>query len=143
MAEKNFPEWDLTDRVIGSAVEVHRELGSGFLEAVYEAALANELTRRGVTFVRQAPLNVYYKGDLVGVYFADILVEGRLLCELKALRVLTTDHEAQLYHYLAATGIQVGLLLNFGAARLEVKRRIRTRQQLPGVQPDAPAGPPD
>lgn len=119
-----YPHHEITETVIGAAFEVHRELGPGFLEKVYEVALARELSLRGVDSVPQAEARVSYKGSVVGSYYCDLLVSGKILCELKAAEALTSAHQAQLLNYLKATGIKVGLLLNFGAKSLQVKRMI-------------------
>jgi GxxExxY protein len=116
--------WEITDRIIGAAIEVHRELRSGFLEKVYENALCLELKNRGLQFASQQPLPVRYKGQLVGTYVADIVVERVVLCEIKAMDAFAPVHELQVLHYLKATGIKVGLLLNFGASKLQIKRLI-------------------
>jgi GxxExxY protein len=116
---------ELSYKIIGAAMEVHRILGPGFLEAVYEAALAHELTLRGIPFERQKELPVYYKGQLVGHYVADFVVNGQIILELKAVSALTKAHEAQAHNYLAATGLRLGILLNFGAESLQQKRIVR------------------
>ncbi len=103
---------------------MHRILGHGFLEAVYEAALAHELDLRGVPYERQRRLAVTYKGHAVGEYVADFVVDGKVIVELKATKKLTEADEAQLLYYLKATGLRVGLLLNFGAPSLEHRRRV-------------------
>ncbi len=113
-----YPHQDLTEKVIGAAFDVHRELGAGFLEKVYENDLAHELRSRGVTTATQAEIEVRYKGQPVGAYFADLLVFGRVLVEVKAASGLDVQHEAQLLNYLKAIGLKVGLLLNFGTRRL-------------------------
>src|SRR4051794_14543997 len=104
----------LTERIIGCAYKVANALGCGFLEKVYENALVHELRKTGMTIIQQQPLNIYYDGVLVGEYFADIIVEGIVLLELKA----TTDHHeiytAQCLNYIKATGKPICLLLNFG-----------------------------
>ncbi len=114
----------LTDRVIGCAYTVHNTLGAGFLEKVYENALGVELQLAGLTVVQQHALPVRYRGHLVGEYFADLLVEGRLVIEVKAVVNLAKEHEVQIVHYLTATGIDDGLLINFGP-RVDVKRKFR------------------
>jgi len=114
----------LTERVIGCAYAVHNELGSGFLERVYENSLAIELEEQGVSARQQVGIPVYYKGRPVGEYFADIEVQESLLVELKAVQTLTKEHEVQLVNYLAATGKDVGLLINFGDS-VQVKRKYR------------------
>jgi GxxExxY protein len=116
---------ELSYKIIGAAMEVHRTLGSGFLEAVYEAALAHELTLRGIPFERQKELPVYYKGQLVGHYVADFVVDGQIIVELKAVSKLTKAHQAQAHNYLAATGLCLAILINFGAESLQQKRIVR------------------
>lgn len=113
---------DLTESIIGCAYEVHNNLGSGFLEKVYENALLLELGRADISAVAQRTVQVTYKGSVVGDYIADIIVDGRVILELKAIDCLHDFHELQLKNYLKATGIEIGLLLNFGK-RLEVKRK--------------------
>ncbi len=115
---------DLTFKIIGAAMEVHKTLGPGFLEAVYETALAYELQRLGLAFERQKVLSVYYKGMIIGEYKADFVVEGSVIIELKAQKNLTAVDEAQLINYLKATGLKVGLLFNFGAKSLQHARRV-------------------
>lgn len=115
---------ELTYAIIGAAMEVHRVLGAGFVEAVYEAALAMELHARGLPFERQFLLQVKYKGAIIGDYRADFVVDKKVIIELKAIKQLSSVEEAQLMNYLKATGIEVGLLLNFGAKSLEHVRRV-------------------
>ena len=105
-------------------MEVHSVLGSGFLEAVYETALGVEFGARDIPYERQKRLRVSYKGQIVGDYVADFVVDDKIIVELKAVKKLTKVHEAQLINYLKATDIRVGLLINFGAPSLEHKRRI-------------------
>ncbi len=114
----------LTYAIIGAAMEVHRILGPGFLESVYEEALAHEFDLRGIPYQRQAKLAVRYKDIIAGEFRADFLVDGKVVVELKALKALTDGDEAQLLNYLKGTGYRVGLLLNFGAPSLEYKRRV-------------------
>lgn len=117
-------EQRLSERAIGCAIAVSRELGHGFLERVYEAALAVELERAGIAFQRQKSLPVHYRGELVGDYVCDFAVGDKLIVEIKALRALTSEHEAQVLNYLKASGMRVGLLLNFGSPRLGVRRVV-------------------
>ena len=124
MTEQAFLYKDLTYQIIGAAMEVHRRLGHGFLEKVYENALAHELTLREISFERQQIMTVHYKEVPVGEYRADFVVDGKVIAELKAVKKLLPEHEAQLINYLKATGLRVGLLLNFGASSLEKVRRI-------------------
>jgi GxxExxY protein len=115
---------DLTYTIIRAAMEVHRILGPGFLETVYEEALAHEFDLRGIPCERQVKLAVHYKDIVAGEFRADFLVDGKVVVELKALKVLTDGDEAQLLNYLKGTGYRVGLLLNFGGPSLEYKRRV-------------------
>jgi GxxExxY protein len=104
--------------VIGAAIEVHRHLGPGFLESVYEEALARELGSRDVPFRRQVPIGVSYKGDLIGEARLDLMVDDCLVVEVKAVDLLAPIHKAQLISYLRATTLQLGLLLNFNVPQL-------------------------
>ncbi len=114
-----------THAIIGAAMEVHRQLGPGFLEAVYQQALAFELSARTVPFVQEAELPVYYKGELLACsYRADFVCYDEVIVELKALKAITGVEEAQVLNYLKATGLARGLLLNFGRSRLEFKRLV-------------------
>lgn len=105
-------------------MEVHRLLGPGFLESVYEHALAHEFRLRRIPFVRQAAVPVLYKEILVGNYRADFVIDAKILLEIKSANDLTPVHEAQAHHYLLATGLRLAILLNFGAERLQVKRIV-------------------
>jgi GxxExxY protein len=116
---------DLTFAIIGSAMEVHKILGPGYLEAVYQAALVHELTLRGIPLEQLQRLPVRYKGVLVGEYVADLVVAEKLIVELKAVSALNASHEAQALNYLAATGLRLALLLNFGARSLQHKRLVK------------------
>ena len=114
----------LTEIIIGAAFKVHNALGSGFLEKVYENAMRIELVKLGIKVRQQEPINVRYQGQIVGEYFADLLVEDRLIVELKAVQVLSKEHEVQLVNYLTATAIDIGLLINFGSS-VQVKHKYR------------------
>jgi GxxExxY protein len=119
---------DLTGKVIGAAMEVHRTLGPGFLESVYQEALAQEFRERQVPFERQKPVEVEYKGTVAGEFRADFLVAGRVLVELKAASALTALDEAQVVNYLRGTAAEVGILLNFGESSLRYRRLILTKK---------------
>ena len=116
---------ELSYQVIGAAMEVHNTLGPGFLEKVYETALAHELKLCGIDVETQYPLSVTYKGQVVGDYLADLIVEKKIILELKAINKLADIHTAQAVNYLAATGLKLAILLNFGAPKLEYKRLVR------------------
>ena len=117
---------ELTEKIIGCAMKVHSTLGPGFLESVYPKALAHELAKAGLKVECEKPITVHYDGVAVGDFSADMLVENRVMLELKANQALATANEVQLVNYLTATGVEIGLLLNFGAERLEFKRKTRT-----------------
>jgi GxxExxY protein len=116
---------ELSYAIVGAAMEVHGVLGSGFLEAVYQAALAHELALRGIQFEQFKRLPVIYKGVSVGEYEADLVVEDKVILELKAVSRLHPAHEAQALNYLAATGLRLVILINFGAPSLQHKRLVR------------------
>ena len=112
--EHERKHWDLCHQIIGVFYSVYNELGYGFLEAVYEEALAIGLTESGLQVTRQVPTPIWFRGQSIGEYKADLIVNNAVLLELKAARVLDTSHEAQTLNYLRATDIEVALLLNFG-----------------------------
>ena len=114
---------EITDNIISAFYKVYNSLGYGFLEKVYENALIIELKDRGMMAVPQAQIQVFYKGNTVGEYYADIVVEDKIIVEIKAGRDLAPEHEAQLLNYLKATDMEVGLLLNFGPEP-QVKRKV-------------------
>lgn len=116
---------ELSYAIIGAAMEVHRALGPGFLEAVYQAALAHELKLRGIKFEQFVKLPMTYKGVELGVYEADFVIEGKIILEIKAVQALHPQHSAQAVHYLAATGLQLAILINFGESSLKYKRLVR------------------
>ena len=115
---------DITKQIIRAFYNVYNTLGYGFLEKVYENALAIELRQMGLSAMQQAPVKVYYSGAQVGQYYADLLVEGKVILELKSVEALAGEHHAQLLNYLKSTGIEVGLILNFGPAEPEIRRKI-------------------
>lgn len=113
-------------QIIGCTMEVHKELGIGFLEAVYQEALEIELKNKDIPYRREAELSIYYKGQLLNKkYFADFICFNEIIIELKAISELSSNHYKQLFNYLKATGKKLGLLINFGAASLEYKRIIK------------------
>jgi GxxExxY protein len=120
MANKFYYEQDLTEKIIGATIEVHRTLGPGLLESVYQACLARELALRKLAFEQQKPLPVEYKGLQLDVgYRLDFIVEDKVVLELKAADALHSVHEAQLLTYLRLTGCKIGLLINFNVAVLK------------------------
>jgi GxxExxY protein len=114
---------DLTEIIIGCAYRVYNTLGSGFLESVYEKSLVIEIQKK-LLVESQKAIDVYYDAQLVGSFFADLVVENTVIVELKAVRTLTPAHEVQLVNYLAATKLPVGLLINFGESKVEIKRKL-------------------
>ena len=118
-------DYDLAGKVIGVAMEVHRCLGPGFVESVYENAIILELAAAQFQFERQKALQVIYKQQCVGDFVADIIVENALIVELKSVQSLLPIHEVQLVNYLTATGIDEGLLVNFGTESLQFKKKFR------------------
>ena len=122
----SLPTDELTHTIIGCAFQVQNALGYGFLEKVYENALALELRHAGLHLVQQHPVDVFYRGICVGQFVADLLVQQRVLVELKAVEALASVHIAQCKNYLVATGLDTCLLLNFARPKLEYKRIIRS-----------------
>ena len=120
---------ELTREIIGAAMDVHRTLGNGFLESVYEEALAIEFNLRKVRYERQKGLDVFYKERLAKQFVCDFLVGEKVLVELKAVKAITGVEEAQVLNYLRATGLEVGLLINFGEQSLKYKRLVLQGQK--------------
>ena len=116
----------ITEKVIGCAYRVYNQMGFGFLESVYEKCMAIELRNEGLTASCQQPITVHYRGEVVGQFVADIVVEDVIIVELKSVRRVVKAHEVQLVNYLGATGRAVGLILNSGERGVEVKRKLRT-----------------
>jgi GxxExxY protein len=115
---------DTTRQIIGGAIRISRDLGCGFLEKVYESALAHELRKVGLNVEQQRPFSVLYDGVVVGEYRADLVIASSVIVEVKAAKTIDPVHEAQLLNYLRATGLKIGLILNFGRPRLGIKRMI-------------------
>lgn len=127
LMNNNYLHSDITEKIIKAFFIVYNYLGYGFLEKVYENAMMIELRKMGLKCENQKPLKVYYYNDEIGSYFADIIVEEKVIVELKAAESLVIDNELQLVNYLKATDIEVGLLLNFGK-KPEFKRRVLTAE---------------
>lgn len=120
---KTLKHGELSQKIIAAAHNVHKELGQGFLEKVYKNALAIELREAGIQCTLEVPMSVRYRGHVVGDYVADMIVDDKIIIEAKAVSELNSVHEVQLVNYLKATGLQVGLLINFGRS-VQVKRRV-------------------
>ena len=130
MVEHAYLHSEITDKVIKAFYKIYNKLGYGFLEKVYEKSMMIELKKIGLNAQRQVPIKVYYDGEVVGDYEADIIVEEMVIVELKASESLNFRHEAQLLNYLKATELEVGLLLNFGA-NPQLKRKIFMNERKP------------
>jgi len=131
--EKSIINDPLTEKVIGCAIAIHRVLGPGFLENIYHRALAHELDKAQVAYISEAPMQVMYDGIVLGDYIADFLIEQRVVIELKAVEVITKAHEIQLVNYLTAIRYDVGLLINFGGSKIQVKRKFRELNRLHAI----------
>ncbi len=125
--DKGLKHEQITKSVIGCAFEVINELGAGFLESVYQNALLLALRQKGLSVTPQRPISVVFRGESVGDFYADLFVEEKVIVELKAVKAIAPRHQAQIINYLNATGIEVGLLINFGNPRLEYKRFTRSK----------------
>ena len=113
---------ELTAKILEACFEVSNELGAGFLEAVYQKALQLALLQKGLEAKPQYPLKVHFRGEVVGDYYADFFVEGKVIVEIKSVAGLAPEHQAQVINYLKASGVEVGLLVNFGRPKLEYRR---------------------
>jgi len=122
-ADKNYVHSEVTEQIIGCAYDVYKRLGFGFAEKVYENAMMIKLSQKGLEAVQQALINVFFEGSLVGEYYADILVNQKVIIEIKAVATVSKAHEVQLVNYLKATGVNVGLLINFGE-RIKIIRKV-------------------
>lgn len=118
---------DLSYAIVGLAMQVHNKLGYGFLEKVYENALMVQFRRKEIKAKQQAPITVYFNREVVGDYYADILVEDKIIIELKTAEKISGAHRAQVLNYLKATGLQLAILLNFGKEKLEYERFIQIK----------------
>ncbi|MDR2116802.1 MAG: GxxExxY protein [Planctomycetaceae bacterium] len=116
---------DLTEKIIGCAFQVSKQLGFGYQESVYQKSMLIELTKRGLNAQMEVPITVYYDDQPVGDFFADLVVENTIIIELKSIQQLAVIHEVQLVNYLVATKTDVGLLINFGPKNIDIKRKTR------------------
>ncbi|MDI6784807.1 MAG: GxxExxY protein [bacterium] len=124
LTEAKYPHSEITDKILKCAVEVHKTLGPGFLESIYEKALISELKRAGLKVQEQVLIPVVYKGDIVGEHRLDLLVEDTVVVENKTAESFNNIHKAQVISYLKATGKRIGLLINFAKTKVEIKRII-------------------
>jgi GxxExxY protein len=122
---------DITGTIIGAAMEVHSRLGPGFLESVYDEALAVEFKLQKINFERQREIPVFYKGEQVKQFYCDYLVEGKVIVEIKAIKEITEIEKLQVINYLKAGNFEVGLLLNFGQKSLDYKRLVNSKEKNP------------
>ena len=127
--EEKQESYDIFGQIIGPAMKVHSTLGQGFLESVYQNALIWKLRKRGFKAEAERPVTVRYDGEIVGAFAADLLVNDKVIVELKVALAIAKVHEVQLVNYLVATGLDEGLLLNFGIERLEFKKKFRLPKQ--------------
>ncbi len=129
MIKNEYPLSELTGKIIGCAMEVHRILGNGFQEVIYQRALAKEMSLQGLAFSREHEMQIYYKGDEIGTRRVDFFVEGIVMVELKAVVQLEDVHLAQAINYLEAYGLDIGLLINFGNTSLQFKRVMKPNKK--------------
>lgn len=122
LIKEEYKYSELTSRIIGCAMEVHKSLGNGFQEVIYQRALAIEMNHQSIVFSREHEMNIYYKGENIGTRRVDFFVEEKIMVELKAIVQLEDVHLAQAINYLEAYDMEVGLLINFGSKSLEIKR---------------------
>lgn len=124
-----YPLSDLTGKIIGCAMEVHRILGNGFQEVIYQRAMAIEMSQQGLQFSREHEMEIFYKGENIGKRRVDFFVDGKVMVELKAIVQLEDVHLAQAINYLEAYGLDIGLLINFGNTSLQFKRVMKPKQK--------------
>lgn len=127
---------DLTEKIIGCSYRIYNHFGFGFLESVYEKSLMIELKGNNIKVESQKPIEVFYQNQSVGYFIADLIVEDKIIIELKSVQQLCKAHEVQLVNYLVATGIETGLIINFGEEKVEVKRKYKERKH-----PENPVNP--
>jgi len=130
MIKNEYPESDLTGRIIGSAMEVHRHLGNGFQELIYQRALSVEMNLRGIEHEREKEMPLEYKGFNIGTRRVDFFVENKIMVEIKAIIQLEDVHLAQAINYLEAYRLDIGLLINFGNTKLQFRRVMKPRKKI-------------
>ncbi|MCL0078262.1 GxxExxY protein [Dehalococcoidia bacterium] len=121
---------EVTERIIGCAYRVYNKMGFGFLESVYEKCLLIEMQKTGLKTESQKPITVFYENEIVGEFVADIIVNNAIIVELKSVKQIVKAHEVQLVNYLVATGKPVGLIINFGERKVEIKRKLRELKRM-------------
>jgi len=129
IVNEEYPLSKLTGKIIGCAMEIHRFLGNGFQEIIYQRALEIEMRSQGLEFSREHEMEIFYKGESIGIRRVDFLVEGKIMVELKAVVQLEDVHLAQAINYLEAYGLEIGLLINFGSQSLQFKRVMKTKKK--------------
>ncbi len=130
MIKKEYPESELTGKIIGCAMEVHRVLGNGFQEKIYQRALAIEMALQSIKFSREHEIGIIYKGNDIGTRRVDFFIEGKIMLEIKAVIQLEDVHLAQAINYLEAYGLDIGLLINFGNTSLQFKRVMKPKKNV-------------
>jgi GxxExxY protein len=125
MINEQYKYSELTGKIIGCAMEVHKILGNGFQEVIYQRALANEMSLQGLSYSREHEMQIFYKGDEIGTRRVDFFVEEKIMVEIKAVKELEDVHLAQAINYLEAYGMEIGLLINFGNTSLQFKRVMK------------------
>jgi len=128
MIKEQYPESELTGKIIGCAMEVHKSLGNGFQEVIYQRAMAIEMASKGLAFSREHEMEIYYKGKNIGTRRVDFFVENKIMVELKAIILLEDVHLAQAINYLEANNMNIGLLINFGSRSLQFKRLMKSKK---------------
>lgn len=129
IVQDKYPESELTGKIIGCAIEVHKILGNGFQEVIYQRALAIEMRRQGIEFSREFEMEIFYKEENIGTRRVDFFVENKIMVELKAVIQLEDVHLAQAINYLEAYNMQIGLLINFGSRSLQFKRVMKPKKK--------------
>ena len=130
MINEQYPESELTGKIIGCAMEVHKILGNGFQEVIYQRALAIEMNRQGLDYSREHEMEIFYKEENIGTRRVDFFVEGKIMVELKAIIALEDVHLAQAINYLEAYNMEIGLLINFGSRSLQFKRVMKPGKKI-------------
>ena len=130
MINEQYPERELTGKIIGCAMEVHKILGNGFQEVIYQRALAIEMNRQGLDYSREHEMEIFYKEENIGTRRVDFFVEGKIMVELKAIILLEDVHLAQAINYLEAYNMDIGLLINFGSRSLQFKRVMKPGKKI-------------